>query len=124
MEKKEIDKRFYLTSLLNLIPAFIFGGGLTLDTASLMGAVIILMINHTILVKLVKSLTQGAVQDGDTGRQASKIIILMLLKFTLLFGMVAFFYFYKRHLITKLFFIIVLQLIIQVFSIKNNYQNS
>jgi hypothetical protein len=126
MEKKEIDKKFLLLSLINLIPAMIFGGGLTLETAFFAGALVVLVANHTILVKIVKSVTSAASgeETGGASRQVTRILFLMLLKFCLLFGLVGSFYYYKRELLTKLFLLIFFQLIIQVLSIKNNYQNS
>jgi hypothetical protein len=125
MEKKEVNSKFYILSLVNLIPVFIFGGGLTWDSLVLFGALIVLMLNHVILVKLVKSVTQAA--SGDTVNSKhylTRVLLLMALKFSLLFGMLGLFYYFKRELITKLFLLIIFQLIIQVLSIKNNYQNS
>jgi hypothetical protein len=123
--KKDIDKKFYLISAINIIPAVILGGGLTLDSAVLIGALLVLVANHTILVKIVKSVTEAASSEGgNASRSMGRILILMGLKFTLLFGLIALIYFYKKALITKLFAIIFFQLIIQVVSIKNNYQNS
>ncbi len=125
MEKKEIDKRFYLLSAVNLIPAIILGGGLTLDSLALAGALVVLVLNHTVLVTIVNSATSTASENGrSASSQMGRILGLMLLKFCLLFGVVAMIYFYKKELITKLFLIIFFQLIIQVVSIKNNYQNS
>jgi hypothetical protein len=124
MEKK-IDKRFYLLSAINIIPAIILGGGLTIDSLILIGALIILVINHTILVKIVQSVTNAASGQGDAGQSSvGRILMLLGLKFLMLFGLVAIIYFYKKGLVTKLFLIIFFQLIIQVLSIKNNYQNS
>ena len=125
MEKKEIDKKFILLSLVNLIPAAIFGGGLTIETLYFALALVVLIINHSILVRLVRSVTLSAT-DGYSGaeKQWYRILILMVLKFALLFGLVGSFYYFKRELIIKLFFLIFLQLIIQIVSIKNNYQNS
>jgi hypothetical protein len=125
MEKKEVNSKFYILSLVNLIPVFIFGGGLTWDSLVFFGALIVLMLNHVILVKLVKSVTQAA--SGDTVNSKhylTRVLLLMALKFSLLFGMLGLFYYFKRELITKLFLLIIFQLIIQVLSIKNNYQNS
>lgn len=124
MEKK-IDKKFYYLSMVNIVPAILFGGGLTINSAILIASLVVLVINHTILVNLVRSVTMAASgSDSGSQRHLFRILSLMLLKFCLLFGMVGLFYFYKRELITKLFLLIVFQLIIQVLSIKNNYQNS
>jgi hypothetical protein len=125
MEKKEIDKKFYLLSAINIIPAVILGGGLTWDSLILIGSLLVLILNHTVLVKIVKSVTIAATgEGGDASKQLGRILILMVLKGVLLFGLIALIYFYKKELITKLFAIIFFQLIIQVVSIKNNYQNS
>lgn len=125
MEKKEIDKKFFLLSSVNIIPAAIFGGGLTLETLYFIIALIILVINHGILVKLVKSVTVSASEGyGGAEKQWYRILLLMFLKFCLLFGLIGTFYYFKKELIIKLFFLIFLQLIIQIVSIKNNYQNS
>lgn len=124
MEEKKIDKKFYLLSAINIIPAVILGGGLTVNSLVLIAALAVLVINHTVLVKIVQSVTKASTLEGDASRQLSRILILMFLKFALLFGVVALIYLYKKELITKLFLIIFFQLIIQVVSIKNNYQNS
>ncbi len=124
MEKKEIDKKFYLLSSLNLIPALILGGGITLDSAIFTIALIVLIFNHTILVKVVKSVTLAASNDKGAPQHIGRILFLMFLKFALLFGLIGSVYYFKKTLLTKLFLIIFFQLIIQVVSIKNNYQNS
>jgi hypothetical protein len=124
MEKKEIDKKFYLLSSFNLIPALILGGGLTIDSGILSLALLVLIFNHTILVRVVKSVTSAASNEGGATRQLGKILFLMFLKFTLLFGLIGSVYYFQKALLTKLFLIIFFQLIIQVVSIKNNYQNS
>jgi hypothetical protein len=91
----------------------------------LVGALAVLVANHTILVKIVQSVTSAASGEGpEASRSITRILILMGLKFLMLFGLIALIYVYKRNLITKLFMIIFFQLIIQVVSIKNNYQNS
>lgn len=125
MEKKEIDKKFILLSLVNVVPAIIFGKGLTLDSLYFIAAIVVLIINHSILVKLVKSVTLSANEEYNTPeKQWYRILGLMMLKFCLLFGMVGLFYFFKKELIIKLFLLIFFQLIIQIVSIKNNYQKS
>jgi hypothetical protein len=122
MEKKEIDKKFYLLSAINLIPCVILGGGFTIDSLVLVGSLIILVLNHTVLVNIVKSVVAASSDSHNAQKQTGRILILMLLKFLLLFGLIGIIYFYKKELITKLFLIIFFQLIIQVVSIKNNYQ--
>jgi hypothetical protein len=124
MEKTKIDKRFYLLSAFNIIPALILGGGLTIESLVLIGALVVLVINHTVLVKIVQSVILSSRGDGDAGRHTVRILLLMFLKFAMLFGLVALIYLYKKELITKLFLIIFFQLIIQVVSIKNNYKIS
>jgi len=125
MEKKEIDKKFIFLSLVNVIPATIFGGGLTMDTLYFIGALIILILNHTILVKIVKSVTMSASESySGAEKQWYRVLVLMLVKFCLLFGLVGLFYYFKKELLIKLFLLIFFQLIIQIVSIKNNYQNS
>lgn len=120
MEKKEIDKKFYILSAINIIPALILGGGLTLDSLVLFGSLLVLILNHTVLVNIVRSITEST---GDGSRnQTGRILTLLFLKFFLLFGLIALIYTFKKQLMTKLFLIIFFQLIIQVVSIKNNYQ--
>lgn len=119
METKKIDKRFYLLSAINIVPALILGGGLTEDSLVLIGALAVLVLNHTILVKIVQSVVES--QNG-TPQSPARILVLMGLKFLLLFSIVALTFIYKKDLITKLFMIIFFQLIIQIVSIKNNYQ--
>lgn len=121
MEEKKIDKRFYLLSAFNIIPALILGGGLTIESLVLIGALVVLVINHTVLVKIVQSVTMASSEGRDSGQQVGRILMLMFLKFVLLFGVVALIYAFKKELLTKLFMMIFFQLIIQVVSIKNNY---
>ena len=125
MEEKKIDKRFYLLSAINILPCLILGGGFSLDSLALIGALGVLILNHTLLVKIVQSVTESAnAENGHAQRVLSRILILMGLKVVLLLSLVALIYFYKKTLVAKLFLIIFFQLIIQVLSIKNNYQNS
>lgn len=123
MEKKKIDKRFYLLSAINLIPVLILGDGLTINSLILAGALVILVINHTLLVKVVQAVTKPEPGAG-MGKSMGRIFVPLMLKFFMLFGLVGLIYVYKVELLTKLFLIIFFQLIIQVVSIKNNYQNS
>ena len=118
MEK--IDKRFYLLSSINIIPAFILGGGLTYDTLALLGALLGLVFNHTILVKIVKMLTVDA---ADKKTSVAELLFLMGLKLVILVSICALVYFYKKELTVKVLAIAFFQLIIQVVSIKTNYQN-
>jgi hypothetical protein len=122
--KSDIDKKFYLISAVNLVPCIILGGGLNSDSLVLMAALVVLVINHTVLVKIVKSVTMAASGEGDASRSLGRILLLLGVKFLLLFTLISLIYVYKKELMTKLFMIIFFQLIIQVVSIKNNYQNS
>ncbi len=121
MEEKKIGSGFYKLSMINVIPAIYFGGGLTLDTLALLGALSMLIINHTLLVKIVQSVTASAAGNSAGRSSLGRILILMGLKFFMLFSLIALIYFYKKELVIKLFMIIFFQLIIQVVSIKNNY---
>jgi len=123
MEKK-IDKRFYLLSSINIIPCLILGGGLTINSLVLVGALIVLVLNHTLLVKIVQSVTESASGNASAGQSVTRLLMLLGLKFLMLFALVALIYFFNKELLTKVFMIIFFQLIIQVLSIKNNYQNS
>lgn len=123
MEKK-IDKRFYLLSAINIVPAVVLGGGLTIESLILVASLVVLVLNHTFLVKIVQQVTLAASENSAERPSIGKLLMLMGLKFLMLFGLVALIYFYKKELLTKLFMIIFFQLIIQVVSIKNNYQNS
>jgi hypothetical protein len=124
MEKKKIDLRFYLLSSINVIPALVLGGGFNLDSLLLIGALIVLVINHTLLVKIVQEVIGASSEGHDSQRSLFRILGLMGLKMLLLFSLVMLIYLYKKELITKLFMIIFFQLIIQVLSIKNNYLKS
>ena len=122
MEKK-IDKRFYILSAINLIPAAILGDGLTMNTLVLAAALAVLVANHTVLVKMVSTLTTSLSGDSDAKRSIKRLLFLMVLKFTLLGASIGIVYFYNKDLIPKLMLLMIFQLIIQVVSIKNNYQN-
>jgi hypothetical protein len=123
MEKK-IDKRFYLLSAINIVPALILGGGATMDSLILVFSLAVLVLNHTLLVKIVQNVLAAASDDSVSKPSVGKILMLLGLKFFMLFALIALIYFFKKELLTKLFMIIFFQLIIQVVSIKNNYQNS
>jgi hypothetical protein len=122
MEKKKIDKRFYLLSAINVAPAVILAGGFNLDALVLVLALLVLVLNHTVLVKMVKTLTESLAGSGDAKRSVRRLIFLMILKFLLLGSSIAIVYFYNKALIPKLMLIMIFQLIIQIVSIKNNYQ--
>ena len=122
MEKK-IDKKFFLLSSFNIVPALILGRGLTVESLILVCALIVLVINHLFLVMIVKSVTDSS-RDGDSSRHLVRILMFMFIKIALLFGIVVIIYLLNKELVPKLFLIIFFQLIIQIVSIKNNYQNS
>jgi DMSO reductase anchor subunit len=122
MEKK-IDKRFYILSAINLIPAAILGDGLTMNTLVLAISLGVLVINHTVLVKMVSTLTTSLSGSASASRSTKRLLFLMVLKFTLLGASIGIVYFYNKDLIPKLMLLMIFQLIIQVVSIKNNYQN-
>jgi hypothetical protein len=96
MEKK-IDKKFYILSAVNIIPALVLGGGLTWDSLILVGALVALVINHSLLVKIVQTVTT-VVSDQNNAQQSSvsRILMLLGLKFLVLFGLIALIYLYKK----------------------------
>ena len=121
MEKK-ITKKFYLISSLNILTALWLGNGLTLDSLALIGSLIILVLNHTTMVKMIFAASQSMILSGfDAKRSLRKALLLILLKITLLAIIVFGVYFYNVNLIPKLLILMIFQLIIQVVSIKNNY---
>lgn len=120
MEKK-INKQYFLFSALNLIPAFIMGDGLTLNTLVLVLALCVFVVNFFILVKIVGEVTKSAV-DG-TG-SIGKILFFFVLKMGLLFSVLGGAFLYRKELVLKVIVIAILQLIIQVFSITNNNQKN
>lgn len=122
MEKK-IDKRFYLLSAINLIPAAILGDGFTMNTLVLAISLGVLVVNHTVLVKMVSTLTTSLSGSSGASHSIKRLLFLMVLKFTLLGASIGIVYFYNKDLIPKLMLLMIFQLIIQVVSIKNNYQN-
>ena len=121
MEKK-ITKKFYLISSLNILTALWLGNGLTLDSLALIGSLIILVLNHTTMVKMIFAATQSMIlSSSDAKRSLRKALLLILLKMTLLAIIVFGVNFYNVNLIPKLLILMIFQLIIQVVSIKNNY---
>jgi len=122
MEKK-IDKRFYLLSAINLIPAAILGDGFTMNSLVLGVSLGVLVVNHTVLVKMVSTLTTSISGSSGASHLVKRLLFLMVLKFILLGASIGVVYFYNKHLIPKLMLLMIFQLIIQVVSIKNNYQN-
>ena len=81
MEKKQIKYKFFLVSLVNIVPALILGGGFSADSLFLIGALLILMINHYVLIKLVSQITQGTLQSNATTRNSVlRLLGLIILK--------------------------------------------
>ena len=102
MEKK-ITKKFYLISSLNILTALWLGNGLTLDSLALIGSLIILVLNHTTMVKMIFAATQSMIlSSSDAKRSLRKALLLILLKITLLAIIVFGVYFYNVNLIPKL----------------------
>lgn len=121
MEKK-ITKKFYYISSLNILTAMLLGKGLTLDSLVLVGALILLIFNHTTMVKLIQAVTVSMTDATSDSKQAlRKALLLIIFKMTLLAIIVFGTYFYDVNLIPKVLILMIFQLIIQVVSIKNNY---
>jgi hypothetical protein len=121
MEKK-ITKKFYLISSLNLLTALWLGNGFNLDSLALIVALILLILNHTTMVKMISALAQSMTLTKDEAKRAlRKALLLIALKMTLLAIIVFGMYFYNSNLIPKVLILMIFQLIIQVVSIKNNY---
>ncbi len=121
MEKK-VTKKFYLISLLNVVAILFMTGGALMDSLALLGVLVVLVLNHTTLLKMVNELAKSMTSEGDNAKQAlKKVLLLMMLKMTLLAAVVVMIYFYNKDLTPKVLLLMIFQLIIQVVSIKNNY---
>jgi hypothetical protein len=121
MEKK-ITKKFYYLSALNLIPALVLGQGHVLDTLVLAGVLMGLILNHSLLVRMVSQLSVTLSAGGDDAKRAQKkTLVFMLAKMLLIGALLILVYFYNQNLIPKVLILVIFQLIIQVVSIKNNY---
>lgn len=121
MEKK-ITKKFYLISALNIIPAVILGWGNVLDILVLILILGALVFNHSALVNMVTELSRAMTSEGAAAKKAQKrMVLFLILKMTVLAGMLAIAYFYSPALLPKVMLMMIFQLIIQVISIKNNY---
>jgi hypothetical protein len=121
MEKK-ITKKFYYLSALNLIPVLLLGQGHVLDTLVLAGVLVGLILNHSLLVRMVSQLAVTLSASGDDARRAQrKTLKFMLAKMLLIGALLLLVYFYNQNLIPKVLILVIFQLIIQVVSIKNNY---
>lgn len=121
MEKK-ITKKFYLISSLNIVTALVLGKGFNLDSLALVVALVLLVLNHTVMVKMIAALTLSMTLSNDDAKRALRnAFLLIALKMTLLVVIVFGIYFYNTSLIPKVLILMIFQLIIQVVSIKNNY---
>ena len=121
MEKK-ITKKFYYLSSLNLVTVVWLSNGFNLDTLALFLVLVVLVLNHTTLVKMVGGISQSMAHQGEESKKAlNNVLLLVLLKMTLLALVMAGIYFYNVGLIARVLILMILQLIIQVVSIKNNY---
>lgn len=119
MEKK-VTKKFYLLSCINVISVIILGWGNPMDIAVMMVILIVLIANHTILVKLIGTLA-SSMTDENAGSPLKRILGLMFIKMTLLGGALVLAYLYNQDMVPKVMLLMIFQLIIQVVSIKNNY---
>lgn len=121
MEKK-ITKKFYSLSCLSLIPAALLGQGNVIDTLTLVGVLVALMLNHTLLVKMVSELSKTlASSDNDAKQALRKTVMFILAKFLVFGAVLGLVYFTNSPLLPKVVILMIFQLIIQVVSIKNNY---
>jgi hypothetical protein len=121
MEKK-VTKKFYLLSLVNVLAIIVMTGGALTDTLALFAVLVVLVLNHTTLLKMVSELSKSMTSEGESSKQSlKKILFLMFIKMTLLGGVVLMTYFYNKELTPKVLLLMIFQLIIQVVSIKNNY---
>lgn len=121
MEKKV--NKFYLLSAINLAPIAIMTGGFNRDFLILAAVLVILVVNHATLVRIVRTLTESmAGKPSNAGSPTVKLLLLFGLKFLLLALAIALVYYFNKNLIPKTLLLMIFQLIIQVVSIKNNYQ--
>lgn len=125
MEKKAINKKFYIYSSFNILPALVLGGGFTKDSLFLIFALIALVLNHVALVKTIVQLTTTMTTSADSSKRAlKKFVFFMAAKFLTLGALVGVFYYYDKALLPKVILMMIFQLIIQVISIKNNHLKS
>lgn len=126
MEKKiSISPKFLLLSSVNVVAAIIMAGGDLYDSLALIGVLTVLILNHITLKMIVYNVSISMTESGANAQRAlRKTLFLMLFKLLLIVSVVAAIYLYKEHLTLKVLLLMIFQLIIQVVSIKNNYQNS
>lgn len=121
MEKK-VTKKFYLISSVNVLTATILGWPNVMDILVMVGILLALVINHTVLVNVIRQLSLSMTSEGDAAKNAQKkMITLLLIKMTLLGAVLITGYLYNPDLLPKVMLLMIFQLIIQVVSIKNNY---
>lgn len=121
MEKK-VTKKFYSLSALNLITAIALGWGVVMDTLVLVAILIALVMNHTILVKIIAELAASLTSENANAKHSLKRVLgLMFAKMMLLGTILVLAYFYNQAMVPKVMVLMIFQLIIQVVSIKNNY---
>jgi len=121
MEKK-VTKKFYSLSALNLITALALGWGVVMDTLVLVAILIALVMNHTILVKIISELAASLTSENANAKHSLKRVLgLMFAKMMLLGTILVLAYFYNQAMVPKVMVLMIFQLIIQVVSIKNNY---
>lgn len=121
MEKK-VTKKFYLISAFNILPAIILGWPNVMDILVLVVILAALVLNHSILVKTIASLSLAMTAEGDAAKKAQKkMMFFLLMKMFILGAVLILGYFYNPALLPKVMLLMIFQLIIQVVSIKNNY---
>lgn len=119
MEKK-VTKKFFLLSSLSAVLAVVLAKANLQDSLALLAVLVVLILNHATLLKMVAEVSKS--MRGEEGKpSATKILLLMFLKLTLLASVVVVIYFYNKELTPKVLLLMIFQLIIQVVSIKNNY---
>lgn len=121
MEKK-VTSKFFLLSLVNVASLLIMTWGNWPDSLALLGALIVLVLNHVSLIKMVNQLTLSMTLEGaDAKRAMKKGLFFMVIKMLTFLGLGMAIYFYNKDLTLKVMVLMIFQLIIQVVSIKNNY---
>jgi hypothetical protein len=123
MEKKKVIQ-YLLFSCINIIPALIMGGGLTMDSLLLLGVLLVLIVNHFTLVRMVSTLNQSMSGKAGASNPLTTIFGMFFLKFAVIGAAIAAVYYLNKNLIPKVLLMMIFQLIIQVLSIKNSNKNS
>jgi hypothetical protein len=121
MEKK-VTKKFYQLSALNLLTVLLLGWGVVMDTVVLTVILVALVMNHTILVRIIAGMAKSMTAEGDAAKGTlPRVLGLMFLKLLLIGSILGLAYFYNQTMLPKVMLLMIFQLIIQVVSIKNNY---